>query len=175
MMLLAPEHPDWLALVAHLHRSNDARWVLEEDDQPHANTFFLGIKHGDTVVASLTLKRQPITIPASAWSSGESHWLQGPNNLPLEELFVQTFTVEEAHRRQGHGEALQRAGLSLAAELGCYQLRSWSSLDRTANYALKLKLGFAAHPAIFITDTGLEVSGVYFVKTVTMLTDKLTG
>jgi GNAT superfamily N-acetyltransferase len=149
--------------------------VLDEDDQPHANIYFLGIKHADEVIASLTLKRQPITIPASAWGGGETHWLRGSYNLPLEELFVQTFTVEEAHRRQGHGEALQRAGLALAAELGCYQLRSWSSLDRTANYALKLKLGFAAHPAIFTTDTGLEVSGVYFVKTVTMLTDKLTG
>jgi GNAT superfamily N-acetyltransferase len=174
MMLIAPEHPDWPALVAHLHRANDARWVLSDDDQPHTNTFFLGIKHDDAIIASLTLKQQPITIPASTWSGGETHWLRGPDNLPLEELFVQTFTVEEVHRRQGHGKALQRAGLSLAAELGCYQLRSWSSLDRTANYALKLKLGFAAHPAIYTTDTGLAVSGVYFVKTVTPMTDKLT-
>ena len=175
MMLIAPTHPDWPALVAHLHRVNDARWVLDDEDKPHASTYFLAIEYGDAIIASLTLKRQPITIPATDWSGGETHWLCGPGNLPLEELFVQTFSVEEAHRRQGHGVALQRAGLALAADLGCYQVRSWSSLDRPANYALKLKLGFAVHPAIFATDTGLEVSGVYFVKTINMLADKLKG
>ena len=175
MMLIAPAHPDWPALVAHLHRTDDARWVLDDEDEPFANTYFLGIKHGAAIIASLTLKRQPITVPASTWSGGEDHWLCGPDDLPLEELFVQTFTVEEAYRHRGHGEALQRAGLDLATELGCYQLRSWSSFDRTANYALKLKLGFAAHPALFTTDTGLEVSGVYFVKTVTPVAEKLTG
>jgi hypothetical protein len=79
---------------------------------------------------------------------------------------VQTFHVNETNRRSGLGERLQQHALTVTRDLGCYQMRSWSSLDRDANYLLKLKLGFAAHPAVYKTESGLEVSGIYFVKKV---------
>lgn len=60
-------------------------------------------------------------------------------------------------------------GLRLTKDLGAYQMCSWSSLDRQVNYALKLNLGFAVCPAVYETDSGLKVSGVYFVKTVARL------
>ena len=90
----------------------------------------------------------------------------GPDGEPLTETFVQTFFVNEGFRRRGLGELLQLEGLSVTDQLGAYQMRSWSSLDKPVNYQLKLKLGFAAHPAIYETDSGLKVSGIYFVKTV---------
>ena len=45
-------------------------------------------------------------------------------------------------------------------------MRSWSSLDKPANYALKLSLGFAMHPSVHDAASGYQVSGVYFVKRV---------
>ena len=47
-----------------------------------------------------------------------------------------------------------------------HTLRRWSSLDRPANYALKLSMGFVLHPAIHDAAAGYPVSGVYFVKRV---------
>ena len=45
-------------------------------------------------------------------------------------------------------------------------MRSWSSLDRRENYALKLGMGFAMDPAVHEAAGGQRVSGVYFVKRV---------
>ena len=84
----------------------------------------------------------------------------------MRETFAQTFAVEEVYRRRGHGRALQLEALTLTKDLGAHQMRSWSSLDKQANYALKMNLGFAVCPAVYETDAGLKVSGVYFVKTV---------
>ena len=47
---------------------------------------------------------------------------------------MQTFAVEPDFRRQGHGRALQLAALDMSARLGCYQMRSWSTVDKQANY-----------------------------------------
>jgi GNAT superfamily N-acetyltransferase len=109
---------------------------------------------------------QVITIPGTEWSGGVDTPLTALDGRPLRELFVQTFAVDDAFRRQGCGRALQVAALELARTLGCYQMRSWSSLDKTANYALKLSLGFTAHPAIYEATGGQKISGVYFMKTV---------
>jgi GNAT superfamily N-acetyltransferase len=70
------------------------------------------------------------------------------------------------HRRKGIGRALQEEALVITKELGCIQMRSWSSLDAMANYQLKLNLGFGFHPEIQETPSGLRVSGGYFVKRV---------
>jgi hypothetical protein len=61
---------------------------------------------------------------------------------------------------------LQLAALEKTRELGCFQMRSWSSLDKPANYQLKLSLGFGFHPEVQDTASGLKVSGGYFVRTV---------
>jgi hypothetical protein len=61
---------------------------------------------------------------------------------------------------------LQEAALDFAKESSCIQMRSWSSLDKPANYQLKISLGFAFHPEVQQTPSGLRVSGGYFVKRV---------
>ena len=105
-------------------------------------------------------------MPATEWSGGEARSLTFGDGEPLYEMFVQTFAVEAAFRRRGHGRALQQAALALTAERGCHQMRSWSSLDKPEKYALKLALGFAVHPAISEAGNGQQISGVYFIKTV---------
>ncbi|MBN1964407.1 MAG: GNAT family N-acetyltransferase [Anaerolineae bacterium] len=156
----------WPAYVAHLRRIEQARWVVTEGGQPLDDLYFLGVVIDDEVVGNISLKRQSIIIPATEWTGGQDTPLNGPDGEPLQELFVQTFAVEAAYRRHGYGRALQLAALVLTRELGCHQLRSWSSLDKPANYALKLSLGFAVHPAISPTSAGYDVSGVYFIKAV---------
>ncbi len=121
------------------------------------------------MVGNLSLVLQDITSPPTEWSHdrGYERTLRAADGTPYRETFVETFMVEEAYRRRGYGRALQRAALGLSRELGAYQMRSWSSLDRAANYALKVSLGFAVHPAVqHAARTGEPISGVYFVKVV---------
>jgi GNAT superfamily N-acetyltransferase len=163
----SPDLPGWQAYVTHLNNCNQAQWVLDADDLPKSDDLvFLGVQDGAVVVASLTLKVQPIVIPATEWAGGVETTLKDAAGEVLNETFVQTFHVDEAYRRRGIGEKLQREGLAYTKKLGCYQMRSWSSLNRDANYRLKLKLGFAAHPEVQQTESGLKVSGIYFSKVV---------
>jgi len=120
----------------------------------------------DQVVADLTLLKCPIEVPSSEWAGDRDRLLRDESGQPLYETFVQTFHVAEEHRRKGYGRALQLEALQVTKELGCIQMRSWSSLDKPANYQLKLSLGFGFHPEIQQTASGLKVSGGYFVKRV---------
>ena len=163
----SPDKPNWKLYVAHLRHNDQARWVLNGRDRPKFEEMvLLGIEQDGAIVASLTLKVQPIVTPATVWAGGKETVLKDADGEMLTETFVQTFYVNEAYRRRGLGELLQQEGVAATRQLGCYQMRSWSSLDRDANYQLKLKLGFAAHPAVYETDSGLQVSGIYFVKKV---------
>ncbi len=166
ILSLTPDHDLWLACFAHLERTDMLRWVVDERGLLRERLHLLGAVEAGQIVGHLSLKRQPILVPATIGSGGVETPVAGPDGAPLEELFVYTFAVDEGFRRRGIGRALQLAGLELARELGCYQVRSWSSLDKTANYALKIGLGFGIHPAVYTTESGLAVSGVYFVKTV---------
>ena len=47
----------------------------------------------------------------------------------------------------------------LARQLGCYQLRSYSSGDKEANHRLKIAMGFAMHRTV----RGNDQQGAYFV------------
>jgi GNAT superfamily N-acetyltransferase len=143
-----------------------ARWALgTAADRPSPNLYFLGVIAHEGVIGHISLRVQDLVIPETTWSAGQDHRLLGVDGHPLRETFVNTFAVDESHRRQGYGRALQLAALDLTRGLGCYQMRSWSSLDKTANFALKLGLGFAAFPAIQETGDRQMISGVYFVKT----------
>lgn len=164
--LMTPTHVLWTEYVAHLQRTGDARWALAGVDDTLPGVYYFAAVDGQQVIGNITLKTQPITIPATEWNGGVEQPLCGLDGRPLCEMFVQTFSVEEEHQRRGYGRTLQVAALSLARKLDCYQMRSWSSADRTANHALKLEMGFAAHPGIFTTASGQEISGVYFVMTV---------
>ncbi len=81
----------------------------------------------------------------------------------LEEAKITAFAVHRDARERGIGTALQRRVLARAQELGCYQVRSQSDAGNDANYRVKLRLGFAAHPAV--RQIGDERRpGVYWVK-----------
>ena len=164
---LTPEHASWQALVSHLHVCAQAKWVLDEGGRPkEEHLYFLGLRIGEGVAGSLTLKKQEIVIPHTAWAGDRDRLVKDKDDHPLYETFVQSFFVEEYHRQQGHGAALQLTALEKTRALGCYQMRSWSSLDKDANYRLKLKLGFGFHPEVQGTPSGLAVSGGYFVRAV---------
>ena len=162
---ISPEHPLWLAYVLHLGQHDTARYVLAEDGSPQPGMQYLAAAIGDRVVGNLCLRYQPITIPPTD-PEGEPTPLIGAAGQPFTDVFVCEFAVDQDYRRQGHGRELQLEGLALARDLGCYQVRSWSSLNKEANYALKMSLGFALHPAIQVTGSGERLRGAYFVARV---------
>jgi GNAT superfamily N-acetyltransferase len=162
-----PYHSRWPAYVAHLERVAMARDVaLEPDGRPKDGAIYLGVVAAGEVVGNIAITVQDMIVPATEWSGGRETPLTAADGRPLRETFVESFGVEEAYRRRGFGRVLQLAALDLTRALGCYQMRSWSSVDKQANYALKLALGFAAHPAIYVSRRGVPISGVYWVKTV---------
>ena len=167
VLRVSPDHVQWPLLVSHLTASGDARWVLVEESLPKgSHLIFLGAVIGERIAGSLTLKIQPVVIPATEWAGERDLSLQDPNGELIYEMFIQTFIVEEGYRRMGIGRALQEEGLKQTKQHGCYQMRSWSSLDKKENYQLKLGMGFGFHPEIQETVSGLKVSGGYFVKVV---------
>ena len=161
---ITPEQATWTALVEHLHRVTMARHALV-DGAAKPETYYLGACIDKQVIGHISIRQQPIIIPASPLTDNVSLPLQH-NHQSLAETFVQTFAVEVDHRRQGYGRALQQAALDLTVQLGCYQMRSWSSADKLANYALKLSMGFAVFPALYPMPGGQPISGAYFVKIV---------
>lgn len=157
--------PIWPAFVAHLRRANMARWVIGEDDRFERDDLhgLVSAVDGD-VIGHIVLRLRRLVVPKTDWSAGREHALAGPDGEGLTETFVMTFAVDEPHRRRGHGRALQLAAIALSRDLGAWQMRSWSSLDKPVNYALKLSLGFAAVPAREPwgkDDT--DVCGVHFI------------
>ena len=161
-----PQHPLWARFAAHLHRVNQARMVLDDDDRPKEPFLCLVAVDGQEVVGSLGLREQGITIPPTEWSGGVEKPLLDAAGDPVRETFVMSFFVEAPYRRRGIGRALQEAAVAWTRERGCAQMRSWSSLDRPENYTLKLSMGFAMHPSVHDAAGGFQVSGVYFVKRV---------
>lgn len=77
----------------------------------------------------------------------------------LTEAKVIAFGVALEQRRQGIGRQLQLALIDRSKRAGCYQIRSHSSLDNTANHQLKLSLGFALHPLL----ASPNKDGYYFI------------
>lgn len=163
-----PDTPEWEAYAIHLAYGNDARWVLDENAQPkEAGLICLGAFLDGDLIGQLTLLPQPITIPETEWAGDRDRTLRSKDGQPHTETLVQTFRVLETHRRKGVGTALQLEALRITKELGCLQMRSWSSLDKhDTNYQLKLNLGFGFHPAVQVTPSGQKISGGYFVKRV---------
>lgn len=156
------DHPDWSALLDHLSRTNMLRHATA-GGAATADCVYLGLSVDGSLVGHIVIRKQPLCVPASPLcDNSELHLSNGTG--PLFETFVQTFAVEEAYQRLGYGRALQEAAVHKSRELGCYQMRSWSSVDRHVNYALKISLGFAIQPALYPMPGGAPISGVYFIK-----------
>lgn len=150
--------PMWPELGAHLERTGDLRHV-SDGHGIKPELFFLGAIMDGRVVGHVSLKRDILCVPS------EPPTAMHLGAAELWESFVQTFQVEEVSRRQGLGTALQQAAIELSRELGCYQMRSWSSLDKVANYHVKFQLGFAFCPGTFtVPRTGEQIPGGWFVK-----------
>lgn len=157
-------HDGWQAYLAHLDGSGMMQHALDAG-LPKADTTYIGIYKEDIVIGHISIKRQALVVPASYLTDDKPLSLYR-NEHQLYETFVQTFAVEESHRRQGHGRALQEAALEQTQAMGCCQMRSWSSADKYANYGLKLSMGFGVYPALYPIPGGKPISGVYFVMQV---------
>ncbi len=165
IITLTPQHRLWNALLAHLAAVGMARSALE-GDQPKPDTHYLAACLGEQITGHLSFRVQPLMVEPSALNQYQPQLLTDVNGATLKETFVQTFAVLEVYRRRGYGRALQTAALEATRALNCFQMRSWSSIDKHANYALKLSMGFAACPVLYPTPGGSSIAGVYFVQRV---------
>jgi GNAT superfamily N-acetyltransferase len=129
-------HERWPELVELLEAEDQLSWVLPEQGPLRADAHVLVACDGDSVAGFLAFIVQEIGPPDNCPSLG------------LTEAKVLAFGVRADRRRRGIGRALQLKLLERAAELGCYQARSVTSVDREANLRLKLALGFAVTPTI---------------------------
>lgn len=64
----------------------------------------------------------------------------------LTEAKINVFVVHRDFRGNGFGSLLQKHVIEHAKKRGCYQVSSYSTYDKVANYHIKLKLGFCAQP-----------------------------
>jgi len=156
----ADEH--WPALVAHITRVGQVPWAGLDDPSPDRH--YLAVLLEDAVVGHISLLVSDLSAPQT--EPDDAPFPLVLHGRVLRETWVETFAVEDDMRRRGIGRALQLAALDLTRRLDCYQMHSWSTLDKAENYALKLSLGFAAHPGIHTSRDGRQFAGVYFVKVV---------
>lgn len=154
---------EWQAYLAHLTSVNMLNSATHYGE-PKENCFYFGIMADGAVIGHISIRKQALVVPSSTLNGHYEVMLKAPDGHGLHEAFVLSFGVEVVQRRLGYGRALQEAAIDKARALGCYQMRSWSSADRTENYALKLSMGFAVLPALYPVPGGQPISGVYFVK-----------
>lgn len=162
--LLASEQQLWDSFIKHLETISMIRHTVT-DKKPLSDVYYFGIAIDEAIIGHISIKKQPLIVPPSYLIEPDNSQLKIDGKI-LEETFVQTFAVEEAYHRKGYGRDLQQAAIDRTRELGCYQMRSWSSANRMANYALKLNMGFATLPALYPMPGGKPISGVYFVMRV---------
>lgn len=169
MVAIRPLGPnDREAYQAHLKRVDSSAHAPElQDGAAFVLGAFVDADGRAALIGHLSIHLQPLEhrtdLPLSLLELENTSF---SDSYPpgLVEGFVWTFDVEEAHRRRGIGRRLQLAALEECRRRGLYQLRSWSSLDRPANYALKIGLGFAVHPGhTYLPRREKWVRGVYFV------------
>lgn len=146
-----PSHPRWPELLALIEAQGQHDWVIFLGDW-HLSSHLLVARRDEVLVGFLRFVVQEIGPDADC----PPIMLDGG---ALTEAKVLAFAVDTAHQRRGIGRALQIAGIQRARALGCYQVRSHSSGDNTANHRLKLAMGFGVHPIV----RGQVTSGVYFV------------
>ena len=91
-------------------------------------------------------------------------WGDLPQPLPpTREAYIQSIRVAAEHRRRGIGSRLVELAERRARDEGLYQVRAWSTDDKTAAIALWGKLGYALCPATHVM-WGPQVSGYFVAK-----------
>ncbi len=136
--LFKPDYPRWNDLLNCVEAEGQRRW-LEFSFEHHLSSHVLGATQGDNIAGFLRFAVQQIGPPDDCPPLIA-------NGAELTEAKILAFGVPERFRRQGIGAQLQQHAIHHARELGCHQIRSYSSVDHPENIALKLKLGFSLHP-----------------------------
>ena len=146
-------HPRWQEFVKCLETTapDQTPFVLGKHYQGYPSYLFVALQF-DQVVGFLRFAVQPIGPEAKC----PPLYLDG---VQLSEAKIHAFAVREDSRGQGIGTELQRQAIRRARELGCFQVASYSSYGRDANYHIKLSLGFGVQPEVH----GDNEQGVYFI------------
>jgi GNAT superfamily N-acetyltransferase len=146
-------HPRWEEFVACLEAiaPDQVPFVLGPYSAQLPCTLFVAVQDGQ-VVGFIRFGVQPIGPEAHC----PALQLDGEG---LYEAKIHAFAVSSECRNQGIGTQLQKRVVRRARELGCYQVASYSSYGRDANYHIKLSLGFAVQPEVH----GDNEQGSYFL------------
>ena len=146
-----PDHARWSELLALVTELDQMDW-LNFTAEWHYSSHVLVAQRNSEPLGFLRFVIQDIgpdmDCPPVQW--------KGEN---LREAKVIAFGVLLTQRQQGIGRKLQEALRQWARDLGCYQIRSHSSGDNSANHQLKLSLGYGVHPIL----RGEDRRGVYFI------------
>ncbi len=145
----------WQSFIDNLKEAKMLKYV----DLDSSDYLYIVNVVDNKVVGHITLVKNALEIPLLEKQPIEH------NEEKLFEYFVQTFFVSEDFRRKGYGKELQEQAFTLSCKNDAYQMRSWSSYNKNANYQLKIDLGFSIHPGhTFIAKTNQYIPGVYFIK-----------
>lgn len=146
-------HPRWPEFVTCLENTapDQASFVFQNNSHAHQAVLLVALQL-DKVVGFLRFVIQLIGPEVGC----PPLVLDG---VQLTEAKIIAFAVQEEARGQGIGTKLQKQAIQCAQSLGCYQVASYSSYSRDANFHIKLSLGFAAQPEIH----GDNHRGVYFL------------
>ncbi len=160
IMECVPGDELWPLAIRHLDETDNLRWI-QRNGEIRPDIIVIVALRENTILGHISLIKQEITVP------GEPAQVLKMRGEALWETFVQTFHVDEGARNQGIGTALQEAAVKKTRDLRFYQIRSWSSLDKEANYAVKLRLGFSFHPAVHTVKlSSQQIPGGFFIKKV---------
>lgn len=146
-----PAHPRFNELLSVFDLSRDGERLAIDFEWDKQSIIFVAI-HNDVPVGVLKMVVHAIGADNNCGPYSDERGI-------LTEGKVLEFGVRPDMRRRGIGTALQRAAITRARQLSCYQLRSHSGGDRTENHALKISLGFAIDPIV----RGNDRDGAYFI------------
>ena len=133
-------HQRWVELTHLIEANGLVRNGVYAEGADKADRCLLAASVNREIVGFLMFLVQPIGPEAGC------PVLFGRDGKPLTEAKIRSFFVIERQRGHGIGTALQREAIIRARAMGVYQVRSRSDISRKANYAIKLKLGYAATP-----------------------------
>lgn len=89
-----------------------------------------------------------------------------PFKKDIKEAYIDIIEVDQNYRRQGIAKKLIEKVTKQTQACGCYQLRAWSSEDKTEAIQMWKSLGFGLHPQEIISEkTGEKVKGYFVTKT----------